>query len=146
MKDRIIQIIEKEGLTAGKFAQLIGTQPSVISHILNGRNKPSMEIIQKILSTFREINPDWLILGVGGMSRSTQTAQTTLFGDMQQTESSMSKEINKPKTSQRISLKEVESFQNQKDDFLKNEKRIKKITVYFSDMTFEDFIPSDTAL
>ncbi len=71
MKNRIAEIIEKEKLTSSRFANLIGIQPSAISHILSGRNNPSMEVIQKILNTFRTINSDWLILGVGAMYRET---------------------------------------------------------------------------
>jgi len=71
MKNRIAEIIEKEKLTSLKFANLIGIQPSAVSHILSGRNNPSMDVIQKILNTFRTINSDWLILGVGSMYRET---------------------------------------------------------------------------
>jgi transcriptional regulator with XRE-family HTH domain len=71
MKNRIAEIMEKQKLTSLKFANLIGIQPSAVSHILSGRNNPSMDVIQKILNTFRTINPDWLILGVGAMYRET---------------------------------------------------------------------------
>ena len=71
MKNRIAEIIEKEKLTSLKFAQQIGIQPSAVSHILAGRNNPSMDVIQKILNTFRTINSDWLVLGVGSMYRET---------------------------------------------------------------------------
>ena len=71
MKNRIAEIIEKEKLTSLKFANLIGIQPSAVSHILSGRNNPSMDVIQKILNTFRTINSDWLVLGVGSMYRET---------------------------------------------------------------------------
>jgi transcriptional regulator with XRE-family HTH domain len=69
MKNRIAEIIETQKLTSQKFASLIGIQPSAVSHMLSGRNNPSMDVIQKILNTFRTINPDWLILGVGSMYR-----------------------------------------------------------------------------
>ena len=71
MKNRIAEIIEKEKLTSLKFANLIGIQPSAVSHILSGRNNPSMEVIQRILNNFRTINSDWLILGIGSMYRET---------------------------------------------------------------------------
>lgn len=142
MKDRIIQIMEKEGITAGKFAQQIGTQPSVISHIINGRNKPSMEIIQKILSSFPTINPDWLILGVGSMHRSSTPAQTTLFTDVMSHDVAPPAE-NKEKSSKRTTSKETEDIHIVGEVHQKIDKKIKKITVYFSDMTFEEFVPSD---
>jgi transcriptional regulator with XRE-family HTH domain len=69
MKNRIAEIIEKENLTSARFANQIGIQPSAVSHILSGRNNPSLDVAQKILNTYRTINPDWLILGVGTMYR-----------------------------------------------------------------------------
>ncbi|MGC9150509.1 MAG: helix-turn-helix domain-containing protein [Microbacter sp.] len=143
MKDRISQIIKEKGLTSGKFAEFIGTQPSVISHILNGRNKPSTEIIQKILSSFTDINPEWLILGAGNMHRELQQAQPTLFNENRQNDASTSTDISKSKASNRMSIKESEVVQVVGDESKQSEKRIKKITVYFSDMTFEEFVPSN---
>jgi len=75
MKNRIAEIIEKEKLTSLKFANLIGVVPAAVSHILSGRNNPSMDVVQKILNTFRTISSDWLILGVGSMYR--ETGETT---------------------------------------------------------------------
>jgi DNA-binding XRE family transcriptional regulator len=147
MKERIEQIIESEHITSGKFALTIGTQPSVISHILNGRNKPSMEIIQKILETFPAINPDWLILGFGTMYRpSSVSGQTTLF-DMQGSVSKRS-ETNVPpnsgKEAKTITKDEPAATSNSILPLLAPVKSIKKITVYYSDMTFEEFVPSNT--
>ena len=71
MTDRIAEIIEKEKLSSLKFATMIGIQPSAVSHFLSGRNKPSTEVVTKILNTFRTISSDWLLLGVGPMYRET---------------------------------------------------------------------------
>jgi transcriptional regulator with XRE-family HTH domain len=67
MKDRIRRIIEQEGLSQSEFALKLGVQRSNISHILSGRNKPSMDFVQKLLINFPNINSDWLILGKGNM-------------------------------------------------------------------------------
>lgn len=69
MKERLFDIIKRNELTAWRFAELLEVQPSSISHILSGRNKPSFDFIEKILTRFPEINPDWLILGQGEMIR-----------------------------------------------------------------------------
>ncbi len=69
MKNRIAKIIENENLTNSQFANLIGVQPSAITHILSGRNEPSLKLAQRILDQFRDINSDWLILGKGMMHR-----------------------------------------------------------------------------
>ncbi len=67
MKDRIRQIIDTEGLSQSEFAERIGVQRSNISHILSGRNNPSIDFIQKLLSNFPNINSEWVLLGKGKM-------------------------------------------------------------------------------
>ena len=52
MIGRITQIMEREGLTSSKFAEAIGIQRSAMSHILNGRNNVSLDVLIKILSKF----------------------------------------------------------------------------------------------
>lgn len=52
------------------FANKIGVTPSVIGNITGERNgNPSFEVLQKIINAFEEINPDWIINGVGPMLR-----------------------------------------------------------------------------
>jgi len=70
IKDRILQIIDAEQLTASKFADAIGVQRSSISHIVSGRNNPSLEVVQKILISFGTINSEWLLFGRGSMYKS----------------------------------------------------------------------------
>jgi transcriptional regulator with XRE-family HTH domain len=69
MVDRILLILKVKNLTASKFADEIGVQRSSISHILSGRNLPSLDLIQKILKTFPEVSSEWLLNGVGPMSK-----------------------------------------------------------------------------
>ncbi len=148
MKDRILQIIETEHLTSGKFALTIGTQPSIISHILNGRNKPSMEIIQKILSTFPTVNPDWLILGSGSMYRSSSfvSGQPSLFDDVKSKTSDTNQKLIFSKEIAGTSKEDTSSVPNTSLSAIVQAKKINKITVYYSDMTFEEFIPSTSIL
>lgn len=69
MNNRIAEILKSEGLTNSQFANLIGVQASAVTHILNGRNDPSLKVVKSILDNFRGINPDWLIAGIGEMYR-----------------------------------------------------------------------------
>ncbi|MBR4678167.1 MAG: helix-turn-helix transcriptional regulator [Bacteroidales bacterium] len=69
MKDRILKILDKENISAAKFADVLGVQRSSISHILSGRNKPSLDFVQRILQKFPEINSDWLLFGKGNIYR-----------------------------------------------------------------------------
>jgi len=68
MKDRIAHIIRAKNLTAAEFAQQLGIQPSNVSHLLAGRNNPSLEFVKKLKETFPEYNLDWVVLGNGPMT------------------------------------------------------------------------------
>jgi transcriptional regulator with XRE-family HTH domain len=67
MNDRIHLILKTKNISASKFADEIGVQRSAISHILSGRNNPSLDFIQKILMRFPDINSDWILTGKGSM-------------------------------------------------------------------------------
>lgn len=59
--EKLKKIIEDEGLTASKFAEKIGVQRSSVSHVLSGRNKPSLDFILKINKSINNISLDWLL-------------------------------------------------------------------------------------
>jgi transcriptional regulator with XRE-family HTH domain len=61
LNDTIKHIIVEKNLSPSRFADEIGVQRSSISHILSGRNKPSLDIVQKIIRRFPELGTDWLI-------------------------------------------------------------------------------------
>lgn len=63
LPDRIAAIIKINQHTAATFADAVGVQRSAISHILNGRNKPSLDLLQKILLHFPRVDAGWLITG-----------------------------------------------------------------------------------
>lgn len=62
---RLKKVIEYYGESASSFAEKIGVQRSSISHILSGRNKPSLEFVLKVLSSFPEVELYWLMNGKG---------------------------------------------------------------------------------
>lgn len=70
MQEKLQEILKNEHLTPARFAELIGVQRSSVSHILSGRNNPSLDFLQKILLHLEHINPDWLISGRGPYKRS----------------------------------------------------------------------------
>jgi transcriptional regulator with XRE-family HTH domain len=55
------------GLNPTQFADEIGVQRSSISHILSGRNNPSLDLVTKILNRFKDVDSNWLILGKGSL-------------------------------------------------------------------------------
>lgn len=68
MKDRIAHIIRAKNLTAAEFAARLGIQPSNVSHLLAGRNNPSLEFVKKLKETFPEYNLEWIVFGKGPMT------------------------------------------------------------------------------
>ena len=76
MKDRIAHIIRAKNLTAAEFAIRLGIQPSNISHLLSGRNNPSLDFVRKLKETFPEYNLDWIIFGRGPMTVSEPFVST----------------------------------------------------------------------
>ncbi|MBR3887128.1 MAG: helix-turn-helix domain-containing protein [Alistipes sp.] len=69
MREKLQQLMNAEQLTGSKLAEYLGIQPSSISHIMGGRNKPSLDFVQKILQRYPCINPDWLLLDSDEMYR-----------------------------------------------------------------------------
>ena len=62
---RLKKVIDFHQLTASMFADKIGVQRSSISHILSGRNKPSLDFILKVIAEFNEVDMYWLLNGKG---------------------------------------------------------------------------------
>ncbi len=62
---RLKTILNHHELSSASFADLIQVQRSSISHLLNGRNKPSLEFIMKINDAFNEVDLQWLLYGDG---------------------------------------------------------------------------------
>lgn len=67
MVDRINLILKAKNLTSRQFAEEIGIQPSGMSHILSGRNRPSLDFVMKVINRYPEIDIKWLTLGEGEM-------------------------------------------------------------------------------
>jgi transcriptional regulator with XRE-family HTH domain len=67
MITRIRELLEARQLSPTQFADLIGVGRPVISHILSERNKPSLEVVQKIIGAFPELSMPWLLAGTGPM-------------------------------------------------------------------------------
>ena len=96
MNSRIQLILKTKNISASKFADEIGVQRSSISHILSGRNNPSLDFIQKILKRFPDINSDWILTGKGSMylepdlfniieeHKTDKGTQTALINDSQE--------------------------------------------------------------
>jgi transcriptional regulator with XRE-family HTH domain len=137
MKDRLIKFLAHENLSATKFADEIGVQRSSISHIISGRNNPSYEFIYKILSRYKYLNAEWLIIGNGQMLKKSDNIPSNQFS--------------KPVIQQLDLFQNIPerpaSAENSVNPQVKNEpekintRKIDKILLFYSDKTFEEFSP-----
>jgi transcriptional regulator with XRE-family HTH domain len=78
MHTRLKNWMESEGLKPSRLADNIGVNRATISHILSGRNKPSIDFLQKLLSAYPNLNANWLITGIGYMKTKKQEKQVLL--------------------------------------------------------------------
>ena len=67
MIDRIRELLSVRQLTPTQFADTIGVARPIVSHILSGRNKPSLEVVQRIVAAFPDLSLPWLLSGTGAM-------------------------------------------------------------------------------
>lgn len=72
MREKLLKLMKSQKLSSSRLAEILEIQPSSISHILSGRNKPSFDFLVKILRRFPTLNPDWLLLDSDQMYRTTE--------------------------------------------------------------------------
>jgi transcriptional regulator with XRE-family HTH domain len=144
MKDRLLEFLKTENKSSAQLAEEIGVQASGISHILSGRNNPSLDFVLKMLEKYRFLSTDWLLFGKGSMYRDSQTQN--LFGKMDQTEKDV---ITRPKENSLLNseteLPEIQTDKNLKSATqvtINSTSSVKKIVWFFENNTFEEFYPN----
>src|SRR5210317_1713647 len=99
---RLQIIIDYYQLSAATLADKIGVQRSSISHLLSGRNKPSLDFVLKVTNTFTEVDLYWLINGKGNFPKSGIVEQHQI----QSTTTPISSNIPKTDDQKRLSIKQ----------------------------------------
>jgi len=107
---RLQKVIDHYGESASSFAGKIGVQRSSISHILSGRNKPSLDFVLKVLTSFPEVELYWLLNGKGNFPSDTN-----------------------PKTKE----EQVKSVIKKNENDIN--KTIERIVIFYSDGSFKNF-------
>jgi transcriptional regulator with XRE-family HTH domain len=148
MKDRIKIIMENENLTPAKFADRLQINRAIVSHILNGRNNPSLDVVTRILTEMNYINPEWLLNGTGeiykkGVDSESIAREPDLFSQDEPKPDQDAEEIEKPKE---IAVKKmINNLQSPVNKIVEMEqladKKITQIIIYYSNNTFDTFIP-----
>lgn len=109
--NRLKELMKYHQLSASTFADKAGVQRSSISHILSGRNKPSLDFILKVTSEFKDVDIHWLLSGKGVFPKREVS--------------------NKNNTTTTPSL-----FNSEKNV---NSKKIQRIVVFYADGTFDEY-------
>ena len=113
--NRLKKILQHHQLTASQFADQVGVQRSSISHILSGRNKPSLDFILKVTNKFTDVDIYWLLNGKGTFPKGSKKVASST-----------------PTQSHLFSTPETSSSNA-------TGKKIQRIVVFYSDGTFDEY-------
>ena len=126
------------GETASSFAENISVQRSGISHILSGRNKPSLDFVLKVLSAYPEVELYWLLNGKGKFPLEIHS-ETQNNSDVKNFEQSPLSKSDSVHTSKIIQKKTSNANQNLLRNQNTDDKSIERIVIFYSDGTFKSF-------
>ncbi|NMB52726.1 MAG: helix-turn-helix transcriptional regulator [Bacteroidales bacterium] len=139
MRDRIIEFLRIENKSAAQLAEEIGVQPSGISHIISGRNRPSLDFVLKMLEKYAFLSTEWLLFGRGSMYNDGQSIKEVFETDMER--ENLKQDENDP-----IQIKLTE---NKSDEILelspgKKEKTVlTRIVLFYDDKSFQEYFPAN---
>lgn len=146
---RLEIIMDYYGLNASLFADKISVQRSSISHLLSGRNKPSLDFILKIMDVFPDVDVYWILMGKGSfpnvesknensiVTEKIEVAPTPILDSS--IEHNLFSKINVPDEEIASTKKEVNTFENK--PILSSEVSIDKIVIFYSNGKFVSYCP-----
>jgi len=124
LTDKIKQILVDKNITPSLFADEIGIQRSSMSHILAGRNKPSLDMVQKIVKRFPDLGISWILDDEPLPATTPETVQEPVL-------ESRKKVVPAPQPAQPNVVKDK--------SVVLPEKKIEKVLLFYSDGTFQEF-------
>lgn len=119
---RLKKVMDFYQLSASSFADKIKIPRSSISHILSGRNKPSLDFVLKVIKEFDDVDLYWLLNGEGKFPKSNPPPTTKIFSPNEDETREMEKPLENDKMTSNIS------------------KGIERIVIFYSDGTFKEYI------
>lgn len=138
---RLEIVLDYYGLNASAFADKIGVQRSSMSHLLSGRNKPSLDFVMKILEVFPEIDLYWILIGRGKFPKNNIEANLEVQPPIQQEQDSDKNLFSN------IEKTEEEKPETKKSEVSKNanfdleDGDIEKIVLFYKNGTFKAYSP-----
>ena len=147
-RDRLLQVMQSEGMNAKQFCQEVGISQGTLSNIVGGRNKPSLDVLQAVLRRFRAISCDWLVMGVGTMYNVTtrESGQQLLFIDEEAEQRVSAAPSSQVANSQRaesalpvVSQATASVSNGRIEPVIEHAIRtVQKVMIFYSDGTFEE--------
>lgn len=137
MDEKLRILMQNENLTASKLSEILEVKPAAVSHILSGRNKPSFELLCKIVTRFPHINPYWLL---GDAEEMLNPNATNSIAPGQPTTSGTLFDQQPASSAQCVNSNIRESSAEQPSLSL-NRTDIEKIIIVYRDQTFEEIRP-----
>lgn len=134
MKERILEFLKAENKSSAQFAEEIGVQPSGISHILSGRNNPSLDFVMKMLEKYHDLSTEWLLFGKGLMYRDNRSRN--LFDD-----NYVAQEIDFNKPVQEIKDEPEKIKVTNLPPSISNASKAIKIVWFYDDKSFDEYFP-----
>jgi transcriptional regulator with XRE-family HTH domain len=140
---RLENILEYYSLNASSFADKIGVQRSSMSHLLSGRNKPSLDFVMKITEVFSEVDLYWLVNGTGNFPKNSDFSSLEIKNDLASTSYEISNSRDLFSTFEKD--EKYESIKKEttpkKNDFFSDEEKIEKIIFFYKNGTFKVYNP-----
>ena len=124
---RLEKILEYYAITATAFAEKLTLNRSTISHLLSGRNKPSLDFIMKVSENFPEVDLDWLVFGKGSFPADAKFSEENV-----KTQRAVS-----PKQESDLFSTENDTSEKKNLQAVGNLKSIEKIVIFFKDGSFK---------
>lgn len=146
---RLEIILDYYGLSASAFADKVGVQRSSLSHLLSGRNKPSLDLILKIIENFPEIDLYWILNGKGSFPKSEKIEIKNTTPISINKNEIISKTENQPDLfstgtrdeKNRVFEKNLDNFSNtQNYDIPSSSSEIDRIVVFYKNGTFKNYV------
>ncbi len=147
LNKKIGQVISDSGMSPTAFADKIGVQRSSISHILSGRNKPSFDIIQKVLRTFPDIDPNWLIFDSEDEAETPIARRNTpyappVFNKREEVQETLELSYNNsPKRETANTIRPIEKAVAPMQQPSFATKQVERIVTFYTDGTFRESKP-----
>jgi len=143
MKERLLEFLRKENKTSAQLAEDIGVQASGISHILSGRNNPSLDFLLKMLEKYQFLSTDWLLFGKGTMYKDSK--MQSLFDT--DTLNSLESNDYRPgiaESNKKTGFQEIPKSSNEKninENNAESGSEVIKIVWFYENNSFEEFLP-----